>query len=197
MDKFWTQDTTILFKHSKILEIWPYKSMSYEQQLNATTRFIIITSLIGYMLLNNYVVVLLGLVLISLIVLLYKFNKNSQKEGMASCSRPEIDPTLKNPFQNVMMTDYIDNPQKAPISAKYDENVEKKVNDTVKSMIMENNSDNKDISKIFSNLSDTMQFEQSLRQFNVNPSTSIPNTQDDFLKYCYNDLYSEKPLTIY
>ena len=42
-----------------------------------------------------------------------------------------------------------------------------------------------------------MEFEQSLRQFNINPSTSIPNSQADFLKYCYNDLYSEKPLNIY
>ena len=36
-----------------------------------------------------------------------------------------------------------------------------------------------------------------MRQFHMNPSTTIPNSQDDFLKYCYRDLYSEKPLIVH
>ena len=36
-----------------------------------------------------------------------------------------------------------------------------------------------------------------MRQFYINPSTTIPNSQDNFLKYCYNDLYSEKNVTEY
>ena len=66
MDKFWTEDPSILFRHSKLFELCPYKSMTYVQQFNATTRFVIL-SLLGYMFLNNYVVLLLGAVLVSLI----------------------------------------------------------------------------------------------------------------------------------
>lgn len=197
-DKFWIEQPDILFKHGKVLEVWPYKSMSFTQQLNATTRFVILTSLIGYMLLNNYIVLLLGVILALLIIVIYKFNKKRYLEGMtSSCPRPEIDPTHNNPFQNVLMTDYVDNPHKAQIKAEYNDNIEDKINTKVKSFIYKNNEDNKDIANIFANLSDNMEFEQSLRQFNINPSTSIPNSQADFLKYCYNDLYSEKPLNIY
>ena len=62
---------------------------------------------------------------------------------------------------------------------------------------MSNNRDNKDIHKTFENLGNELEFEKSMRQFYINPNTTIPNTQDDFLKYCYNDLYSEKPLQVY
>ena len=95
------------------------------------------------------------------------------------------------------MTDYVDNPEKTKVVAKYDEDVEGKINDKVKEIIVNNNKDNKEIENIFKNLSDTMEFEQSLRQFHINPSTTIPNDQGDFLKYCYNDLYSEKQVTLY
>ena len=50
---------------------------------------------------------------------------------------------------------------------------------------------------MFSNEKDNFEFEQNMRQFNTNPSTTIPNKQDNFLEFCYGKLYSEKPLTIY
>ena len=74
---------------------------------------------------------------------------------------------------------------------------EQLINDKVKHFIYENNKDNKDIGKLFNNLANNIDFEKMMRQFHINPSTTIPNNQDDFLKYCYNDLYSEKPLMIY
>ena len=46
--KFWLDDYTILFKKDKLTQLWPYKNMSYEEQLNAITRFIILVSLVGY-----------------------------------------------------------------------------------------------------------------------------------------------------
>ena len=64
-------------------------------------------------------------------------------------------------------------------------------------VILENNKDNKEIGKIFQNVGNNMDFEKSMRQFHINPSTTIPNNQDDFLEYCYKDLYSEKPLLVY
>ena len=46
-------------------------------------------------------------------------------------------------------------------------------------------------------MGDQFTFEQNNRQFYTNPSTTIPNKQDDFLSFCYGTLPSEKPLTIY
>lgn len=199
MEKFWTEEPSILLKHENLLKIWPYRSMTYEEQLNATTRFVIIVSLLGYMFLNNYVVLLLGVILVLLILLVHRYkSQEKQVEGMTTgtCVE-ELFPTKTNPFQNVMLTDYVDDPEKPKVKAEYNEDVEKKINDKVKELIVNNNKDNKDIGNIFKNLSDTMEFEQSLRQFHINPSTTIPNDQGDFLKYCYNDLYSEKQVTLY
>ena len=56
--KFWLDDFTILFKKNKLTELWPYKNMSYEEQLNAITRFIIVVSLVGYAIIKNSIVFL-------------------------------------------------------------------------------------------------------------------------------------------
>ena len=42
-----------------------------------------------------------------------------------------------------------------------------------------------------------MTFEQNNRQFYTNPSTTIPNKQDEFLSFCYGTLPSEKHVSIY
>ena len=105
--------------------------------------------------------------------------------------------TSKNPLYNVLLTDYEDNPEKSEIEEQYTEVKEKNINESVKQFIYDNNKNNKDIKKIFSNLANNLEFENSMRQFNINPSTTIPNNQDDFLSYCYNDLYSEKAVVEY
>ena len=95
----------------------------YNQQLNATSRFIIIVSLIGYMLMNNYVVLLFGTILLLLIVLVHRFHKKSMMENMSNndivACGTGYNPSPKNPFQNVMMTDYEDSPNKPEVSKTY------------------------------------------------------------------------------
>ena len=95
------------------------------------------------------------------------------------------------------MTDYVDNVNKPEVSKKYGPNEEQLINQKVKQFILSNNRDNKDIHKTFDDLGNELDFEKSMRQFYINPSTTIPNSQDDFLKYCYKSLHSEKPLIIY
>ena len=75
--KFWLDDYTILFKKDKLTQLWPYKNMSYEEQLNAITRFIILVSLVGYALMKNYIILLFGIVLVLLIVMLHNFHKKT------------------------------------------------------------------------------------------------------------------------
>ena len=199
-DIFWLKDPTILFKNDKITQIWPYEEMTYNEKLNATTRFIILVSVGGYILMNNYLILLFGLILILLIVFINGYYKNEVKEGLQNMKnqiKDEEKHTRVNPLYNVMLNDYTDNPKKEAASTEYNEEKEELINHQVKNFIYENNKDNKDIGKIFDNLGNNLDFEKSMRQFHINPSTTIPNSQDDFLKYCYNDLYSEKPLLIY
>ena len=116
-EQFWINDHCILFKKSKLMELWPYKSMSYNQQLNATSRFIIIVSLIGYMLMNNYVIILFGAILLLLIVSVHRFHKKSIMENMAN-SEVATCGTTYNPSQNPFKCyddDYEDSPNKPEV----------------------------------------------------------------------------------
>jgi hypothetical protein len=175
--------------------------MSIEEQLNATTRFVILVSLLGFMLLNNYLIILLGIILVLLIAVLYKYNV---KEGFEPLDNHEkayasVKESISsnNPLNNVLMTDYVDNVNKKEVEAKYDETDEEAINNRVKSFVIENNHDNSDAYKLFDSLGNNMDFESSMRQFHINPSTTIPNNQKSFLDFCYSNLYSEKPLTVY
>lgn len=194
---FWIKDPTILFNQKYISQIWPYDSLSYDAKLNASTRFVILITLLGYVLINHIMIIILGLIIIGSIVILYMYNK---KEGMFDpyykvTDQQKIDEN--NPFGNVLMSDYKYNPNKKESNEEYSPSLEQRINSKVMDFVIQENQDNSDIQHLFNNTGDQFIFEQNLRQFNSNPSTTIPNKQDDFLKFCYGTLPSEKPLIIY
>ena len=70
-ESFWIKEPSILFRKDKIFQLWPYEGMTFEEKLNATTRFVICISLFGFMILNNYLILLFGLVLILALISLF------------------------------------------------------------------------------------------------------------------------------
>ena len=192
---FWIQDPTILFNSQYITQLWPYSTMSRNEKLNAMTRLIMLITIIGYMCINKFIIVILGLIMIGIIVLLYQ----TQKEGMSSyfdyTKKQEI--YQNNPFNNVLVTDYKFNPTKEEFNEEYTPDLENRINNTAKASILEQNQDNKDITNMFMSDGDNFEFEKNMRQFYTTASTTIPNKQDKFLEFCYGNLPSEKPLTIY
>jgi hypothetical protein len=192
---FWVNEPTILFNKKYITQLWPYSYLTYEEKLNAITRFIILITVLGYILMSRISIVVLGLSIIGIIVLLYK-----KKEGLffpyyGVNDQQPIE--QNNPFGNVLMTDYKFNPDKKPVLGEYTPHVEQSLNSKIKEFIVQENSNNNEIYNLFNNVGDQFSFEQNNRQFYTNPSTTIPNKQDDFLSFCYGTLPSEKPLIIY
>lgn len=195
---FWLKNPSILFNKDELHKLWPSKNMEYSDKLNAISRFVILVSLFGYMLLNNYIIIILGIIIMLVIVFIYNKHINDYLENFSTLENNDKGKhTSKNPLYNVLMTDYEDNVNKPEIEDDYTEVKEKDINDKVKEFIYDNNKNNKDIKKIFNNLANNFEFENSMRQFHINPSTTIPNSQDDFLNYCYSDLYSEKNVIEY
>ena len=201
MVEFWLSKPTILLKKSQITQIWPYENMDFNQKLNAVTRFVLLISLAGYAILSNYTILLMGLIFILGIVIIHTMYSNKMaKEAMTGADdesgviTEEI--SENHPMSNVLMTDYSDKPNRGP-AKKYNTKVEDEINLQTKNSILEMNKENKDIGNIFNNLGDNLEFEKSMRQFYINPSTTIPNKQDDFKSFCYGDMYSEKPLIVY
>jgi hypothetical protein len=190
---FWINNPSILFDSNYITELWPYSSMTRNEKLNAITRFIIAVSLIGYMCINRIIIVIFGLILIGVIVLLY----STQKEGMVPYFEydKQVNIVSNNPFSNVLITDYHLN--KAEFKEDYTPDLENRLNDSIKESIIEQNKDNMDIRDLFKNDSDNFGFEQNARQFYTNPSTTIPNKQDNFLDFCFGNLPCSKTLIIH
>jgi FtsZ-interacting cell division protein ZipA len=150
------------------------------------------------MCINRIVILILGIIIVGVIVLLY----NNNKEGYLSSyfkeyKKDEIQIKENNPFDNVLISDYKYNTDKKEAIQDYTPEIENKINETIKQSILEQNKDNSDMIYMFADDKNNFEFEQNLRQFNSNPSTTIPNNQDNFLSFCYGKLYSEKPLTIY
>ena len=195
---FWIENPSILFNSSYITQIWPYSYMNKDSKYNAITRLVILLSLFGYMCINRILILILGIIIIGVIVLIY----NNNKEGYLSSyfkeyKKDEIQIVENNPFNNVLISDYKYNTDKKEAIQDYTPEIENKLNESIKQSILEQNKDNTDMIYMFSDDKQNFEFEQNMRQFNSNPSTTIPNNQDNFLNFCYGKLYSEKPLTIY
>jgi hypothetical protein len=101
--------------------------------------------------------------------------------------------TSSNPFSNVLNSDYDLNPHKRPAPPSYNSIVNNNILDQAKQLVIESNPDQPDIAdKLFKDLGDQYTFEQSLRPFHSNPSTTIPNDQQAFSEFCYGSMISCK-----
>jgi hypothetical protein len=84
--QFWLNEPTILFNKYYIFELWPSTYMCYEQKLNAITRLIILSTILGYILTNSTRLLVVGILTLGLIFLLFtikkkKITKNIIDEG--------------------------------------------------------------------------------------------------------------------
>lgn len=216
---FWATNPNVLFDSKYLMEFFPVEDMTYNQKLNAITRTVIILSLLTFFTSGNVRVVVVSVITLFAIFILHYYHmkesnnkkkstllKETLKEGFAN---PAIDylesenanvdenvfdePTPENPFSNVMMTDYDYNPNKKPAPPAFNKNVNEKILEDAKQLVVKSNPDQPDIAdKLFKDLGEQYVFEQSLRPFHSNPSTTIPNDQQAFTEFCYGSMVSCK-----
>ena len=207
---FWLEDPTILFNSKHIFNLIPSENQPINQNLNALTRFIILISFFGYIMLKKYMILILGFIILGIIVMYHSY-----KEGYEVYPSSTYTPITKylstiNPLGNTLMSDYTYNPtkkdsiEKLPIHAdksygktpsyesQYNSSVENNINEKTKEFIYENNKNNNQIKDLFKEDGDNMAFEHQMRQFHTTPNTTIPNDQSSFLTYCYGILPSNK-----
>lgn len=102
-------------------------------------------------------------------------------------------PSTSNPFGNVLVTDYDYNPNKKPAPPAFNQNVSSTILNKAKQFVTDANPDHPNIAdKLFNDMGNELAFEQSLRPFNSNPSTTIPNDQAGFADFCYGSMTSCK-----
>lgn len=211
---FWGENPNIFFDKDYILEFFPVEPMTYEQKMNAVSRLIIFLTVVGFGVTYNVNLLLISLVILGFIYLLYNYQKKefqrkaylenfadspamaalqSRGENIAPFEEVFDKPTVHNPFANVLVTDYDYNPHKKPAAPSYDENVNQDILKQAKEWVNQANPSQPNIAdKLFRGLGEEMEFQQSLRQFTSNPSTTIPNDQKGFAEFCYGEMISAK-----
>ena len=210
--KFWFNDPNVLLQKEYIFEFFPVETMTYEQKLNAVSRFVILLTIISFAITKNVRIVIISIITLFSIFIMYFYQEKEksklqrkkeafQDAGIEFLSQNNIPipentfapPTVNNPFGNVLMTDYYYNPKKLPAPPSYNDNVNTDILSQAKKMVIESNPDQPDIAdKLFKDLGDQFDFEQSMRPFNSNPSTTIPNDQSAFADFCYGSMVSCK-----
>lgn len=214
MSTFWIKDPTILLKSQYIAQLYPSESMSSEEKLNAITRLVILLTILGYLLTQTYKIVITGLVTLAVIILLYFINRNKvSKETNLSKKQKLIEkfenlntnltcknilkknytnPTQLNPAMNVLLTEINDNPNRSSAAPAYNKTVGEDIDNKTQKFI-ENNFNDPDIKdKLFKDLADAYDFDNSMRTFYSTANTKIPNDQDAFAEFCYGDMISCK-----
>lgn len=210
---FWRDNPNVIFSTEYITEFFPIADMTFNQKINAVTRSTIIFSIIILAINPNIRTLLVICLTIAGIfgVHHYKMRENESehrlaKEGYGNITDAVLsdngivrdsatfdEPNSKNPFSNMLLTDYEDNPDKKPAPPAFNEQINETIIENAKKTVSELNPDQPDIAdKLFDDLGGKYVFEQSLRPFSSNPSTTIVNDQKGFADFCYGSMTSCK-----
>lgn len=200
---FWGTDPNILLQN--LNELFPVEAMTYEQKLNSITRLVIILTIASFLFSRSMRVLIIGILTVVFVYVIHYYQNKMLEEGFDSAtdklvSHYEIptddvfdEPTSSNPFGNVLVTDIEYNPDKKPAPPAFNSDINDKIMNETKQMVQEMNPDQPNIDdKLFKDLGEQLTFEQSLRQFNSNPNTSVVNDQTGFAEFCYGNMVSCK-----
>ena len=217
---FWLNEPTILFDKKQITEIWPNPNMSNMEKLNAISRFVIIASLLGYLITLNIGIIFVGIVTLAVIAILYHVQSNKAKtDEKAKELPPKIkesfinsnsvlynevkddytNPKENNPMMNVLLPEISYNPTRNEAAPAFNAEVEKNINNSTKDYVVDTTFSDESAKqkeyikrKLFSDLGDSYTFDYSMRNFYTNPNTTIPNDQEGFANFCFGDMISAK-----
>ena len=176
-DLFWLKDPMILINKDRLIEFVPTPDMTTQERLNAVTRFFVYAGVLLMIVYKNITMMYIPLILMAL---LYLINEHYEPLSQEGGTEQELQlPTEHNPFMNVLLTDYTENPQKKPASdidnPKIKEEIAAKFN-----------------TGLYRDVDNIWETNNSQRQFYSTPSTTIPNDRDGFMKWCYNTPYNCK-----
>jgi hypothetical protein len=184
MDNVWFNDPKELFRSDKILQFWPTPNQDVTTRINATTRFVLYASCIIYIIKRDPRVFILAGMVLFVIFVLYKKNMVASPgpRPMVSLDQPYSyedscqRPTFDNPMGNVLLSDYIDKPNR-PQACDYSSvrgKVKRFLDDTIPY----------DAGRSRSAMPE-FQRNAAARQFVTNSATTIPGDQTGFAEWCY------------
>ena len=195
-DKFWSENPSILFQKNRLIEFFPMSEMTLVEKLNAITRLGIYLGVILYFATGNYLYLFITIIIGAFTLFIFKtqmgnmelyfnsYNSQTNKNNKRVLEeKPCTKPTTNNPFMNFnIITDKRD---KEPACKSWDS---KKIQKQV---------ENKFGYNLYRDVSDLYNKSNSQRQYYTMPSTTMPNDQTAFAKWCYNTGPTCKEKTLY
>jgi len=192
-DSLWINNPYVLFDRDRLVEFIPTSDMNDDERLNALARFFIYLGVIMVVFYGRmryiYLTIVAMMVLYVISYNYYRVEMNNYERFDDDVKRelgikPEVPikiadsgdicqmPTPDNPFMNVMLTDYTDNPNRLPACSMSDEDVKAE-------------SDRHFNYNLYKDVSDVWDRRNSQRQYVTMPGTTIPNDRDTFMKWCW------------
>jgi hypothetical protein len=181
--------------------------MDINDKLNAITRLVIILTLLGYLVTQRPKIIITGIVTLLAIGILQraKILKITKEEfvkaGKEGFTNPEnykmmkgnfTEPSVNNPAMNVLLPQISDDPERKAAAPAYNPIVENEINNATKKFVTSNFDDPEIDNKLFKDLGDNYQFNNSMWNWYATPNTKIPNDQAGFADFCYGDMISCK-----
>lgn len=179
-EPIWFEEPKILIDNEKRFEFIPVANMSFNGKLNSMLRFSAYFAILWYFYDYNISVFIIPLLIMLLTYMLYNYSINCSKEtfenelqqafknkvgGNEENKEGCTAPTKENPFMNVLMNEYIENPNRAEACENSQKDAKEKFEENLY----------KPIDEIW---------DKDSRQFYTNPSTTIPNDAMAFARWC-------------
>lgn len=197
-DNFWINDYKILFYKERLTDFFPTIEMTLVEKLNAIFRLSIYLSILLYLFTGNYLYLYIMIIIGSFTCFIYYNQKdnlelyfNSKKNSSNNLIEKEnkeneeieIKPTVENPFMNINLITDDKEKDSAPPSWN-NESIQKDIED-------------KFTYNLYRDVGDLYGKNNSQREYYTMPSTTIPNNQTSFAKWCYSTGPTCKEKSIY
>jgi hypothetical protein len=173
-----------------IQEVWPLASMDLPRKLNAATRFVVLISVVFFVLTSSVKFVWIGLVGVAVIAVYYNTRQvpaPTQEAFTPQNLAEHTVPTVKNPLMNVLLPELSNPDRKKALLAYYPE-TEKMIKSVVKEGVLKKGID----PRIFRGTNNEMDLDYSMRNFHTMPNSTNPNDQEAFGDFCYGEMRSAK-----
>lgn len=171
----WFKTPMDIVDPANLNHLLPTEDMSIEEQHNSFMRFVLVFSALIFLINKNPKVVFIPLFGGILSVILFNTKELSgvetfekMDERAYKCTKP----SANNPFMNVLVSDYKDQPTKE----KACDVTSEKVKDQMATLFTND---------LFRSVDDIFDKNYSYRQFYTTPNTTIPNDQESFAKWLY------------
>jgi len=177
MESLWIDDPASLFTKQTWYKFVPTSSMDIPTAMNSIVRFTVYISVILFLARGMSAYLIAIPLVLALTVLAVRLFPNARTleaftEKATAVIKEFTHPSGKNPFMNPLLTEILDNPNRAPSAPITSNKVKKQIEEAFK-----------ETSDLYMDTSDKFDMAQSMRTFHTIQSGLIPNDQDGFLKF--------------